>query len=80
MSDLPDALDVEPNNQKQQAQMLATPVAVNGRINAPKDLDFFRFKSERDQRLTLGARPPIRLPVGRVADTDGCRRQCPATQ
>lgn len=53
VSDLPDVHEAEPNDAPAQAATLPVPGAVNGRIDAPKDVDHFRFRPDRDQRLVL---------------------------
>lgn len=52
VSDLPDALDAEPNDALTNAQAVTLPLVINGRIGAAKDVDRFRFKSDKDQKLT----------------------------
>jgi hypothetical protein len=41
---LPECLDKEPNNQPANAQAVALPIIVNGRIDQPGDWDVFRFE------------------------------------
>jgi hypothetical protein len=41
---LPERLDKEPNNQSAQAQQVAIPVLVNGRMDQPDDADVFCFE------------------------------------
>ena len=52
-SDLPDFSEAEPNNTREQATTVSVPAALNAQIGAAKDIDFFKFKSERDQRLAV---------------------------
>ena len=52
-SDLPDTLESEPNNTREQANTLTLPIAVNARIEGANDVDVYRFKPERDQRLVV---------------------------
>jgi len=41
---LPECIETEPNNSQATAQAIVAPVIVNGRINAPGDVDVFRFE------------------------------------
>jgi hypothetical protein len=45
-SHLPEVLEQEPNNSSDSAQKVAFPVIINGRIDAPGDVDVFRFEAE----------------------------------
>ncbi len=51
IGDLPELFETEPNNTLEQANMVEVPVTINGHINPVKDVDVFRFKSDRDQHL-----------------------------
>ena len=51
VSNLADFLEKEPNNVTNKANIVTIPVAVNARISEEKDVDIFRFKVNRDQRL-----------------------------
>ncbi|MHB8524375.1 MAG: PPC domain-containing protein [Limisphaerales bacterium] len=51
VSDLPEIMENEPNNETNQANAVSIPVVVNGRINGEKDVDVFRFKVGKDTRL-----------------------------
>ncbi|MCI0744861.1 MAG: hypothetical protein L0Y58_05580 [Verrucomicrobia subdivision 3 bacterium] len=51
VQDFPNSLETEPNNETNQANSLNIPVVINGRIGEPKDLDRFKFKSDKDQKL-----------------------------
>ncbi|MBI3417334.1 MAG: PPC domain-containing protein [Verrucomicrobia bacterium] len=51
VSDLPDFLETEPNNATNNANAVKLPVAINGRLTGEKDVDVFKFKVDRDQRL-----------------------------
>lgn len=42
----PECLDTEPNDRGENAQPLALPVIVNGRIDRPGDVDVFRFEGK----------------------------------
>ena len=45
--------ETEPNDQLYQAQMVTTPVIVEGRIARLTDVDFFRFHAQTDERLAF---------------------------
>ena len=51
VSDLPELLEVEPNNDAPNAQSVALPVMVNGRIDSPGDWDVFEFEGKAGQRI-----------------------------
>jgi len=51
VSDLPDFTEVEPNNTTDKVNVVTIPVAINGRISPAKDIDRFKFKSDKDQKL-----------------------------
>jgi hypothetical protein len=67
MGEIPEAVETEPNDDPAQAQLLTTPGMVFGRIlapgteanaraggpMAPKDVDHFRFRAAKQQRLIL---------------------------
>jgi hypothetical protein len=53
VGDLPEQSEAEPNNTTDKANALSAPIALNGRIGMPGDLDTFRFKSPADQRWTI---------------------------
>jgi hypothetical protein len=48
---LPEILEKEPNNRKENAQRVALPVIVNGRIARPGDADVFRFDGRADEEI-----------------------------
>ena len=50
---VPQAVELEPNNQREQAQMVAAGVQLNGKIDAGTDIDFFCFSAEKGQRLVF---------------------------
>ena len=52
-SDLPDYREAEPNNSKEEANIVRPPVAIQGHLDKAGDADLFRFKPDRDQRLVL---------------------------
>jgi hypothetical protein len=51
VQDLPDFLETEPNNTTDKVNTVSIPVAINGKIKEPKDIDRFKFKSSKDQKL-----------------------------
>ncbi len=51
VSDLPDFIESEPNNTTDKVNVVTIPVVINGRIAPEKDIDRFKFKSDRDQKL-----------------------------
>lgn len=51
VSDLPDFLEVEPNNTTDKVNTISIPVVINGRIGGGKDIDRFKFKAAQDQKL-----------------------------
>jgi hypothetical protein len=51
VSDLPDAAEAEPNDALTNAQSVTLSLVINGRIGAAKDVDRFRFKSDKDQKI-----------------------------
>ncbi|MCC6127177.1 MAG: PPC domain-containing protein [Pirellulales bacterium] len=48
---LPECREIEPNNAPAAAQSVALPIVVNGRIDAPGDLDIFRFEGRAGQKI-----------------------------
>ena len=48
---LPEVLEKEPNNRKENAQRVTLPVIVNGRIAQPGDWDVFRFDGRAGQEI-----------------------------
>lgn len=44
MDTLPEVVDREPNDTPEEARNLGTPITINGRIDKPGDVDFFRFE------------------------------------
>lgn len=53
VGDLPEAGEAEPNNAAEKAGRIDFPVTVNGRIDAPGDVDYFTFKAEAQQPLVM---------------------------
>ena len=50
---LPEAVEKEPNNLPSGAQAVESPVVVNGRIEAPGDVDCYRFKGRRGEVVSV---------------------------
>jgi hypothetical protein len=48
---LPETLEKEPNNRKENAQRVTLPVIVNGRIDQPGDWDVFRFNGHAGEEI-----------------------------
>src|ERR1035438_8123936 len=48
---LPEVLEKEPNNRKENAQRVTLPVIVNGRIDQPGDWDVFRFDGRAGEEI-----------------------------
>lgn len=53
VDELPDVMEQEPNSTIGQAQSLATPVIVNGRIDSPADVDIFAVEGQASARLVV---------------------------
>lgn len=76
--DVADAADVaeqEPNDTSAQAQPVAFPATVNGRIGRPGDVDRFAFPAKKNERFNfqmraVGLRSPMAARL-RVEDTNG---------
>ena len=51
--DTPEAMEVEPNDAKEQAHKLHWPVVVNGRIDTPGDVDLFSIAVAEKQRVIV---------------------------
>jgi len=67
--DLPNSLEVEPNDAVAQATVAgAAPLAANGIIEKEGDVDFFRFTAKKGQQLDVRvyARKPLRSPLDPV--------------
>jgi len=76
--DVADAADVaeqEPNDTSAQAQPVAFPATVNGRIGRPGDVDRFAFPAKKNERFNFQMRAVVlRSPMAarlRVEDTNG---------
>ena len=52
-SDLPQMREQEPNDKLEQAQTLVVPVGVSGRIDKPRDVDYFVFQGKKGQPITF---------------------------
>lgn len=46
IGEAPEFLEAEPNDTVEQANVVALPVTINGRVGAPNDVDTFKFKVE----------------------------------
>ncbi|MFN0021270.1 MAG: PPC domain-containing protein [Pirellulaceae bacterium] len=67
--DLPNALEVEPNDALAQASPgSAAPCALNGIIDKPGDVDYFKFSAKAGQQFDIRvyARKPLRSPLDSV--------------
>ena len=53
IGDEPEVIEVEPNNDPVQAQLVPIPSVVNGRIQAAEDVDYYKFKVEAGQEVTF---------------------------
>src|SRR5439155_12621806 len=53
VGDLPEVMEREPNDTRKQAMPVSVPVTVNGKIDRPGDVDSYRFKVSKGQRLIL---------------------------
>lgn len=53
IGNLPEISESEPNDQKDKAQNIASPVIINGRIQTVGDKDFFRFEGKKDQTVSI---------------------------
>ncbi len=51
VTDLPQSFDAEPNTSITHANAVSLPAAINGRIQAAKDYDAYRFHAEKGQRF-----------------------------
>lgn len=75
ISQYPHIDEREPNNSFDRAQLVELPAAITGRIDAPGDIDCFKFMAKRDQVMVFdvyAARSASSLePVLAVHDADG---------
>ena len=51
VSDYADFAESEPNNAIKEANAVNVPVVINARVGADKDIDRYKFKSDKDQKL-----------------------------
>ena len=51
VQDFPNFTEAEPNDDTNKANAVTVPVAINGKMGAAKDVDRFKFKSDKDQKL-----------------------------
>jgi hypothetical protein len=51
--DLPEASEAEPNDETAQAQLISSPVTMNGRVDRSGDRDVFRFHAAAGSKLAL---------------------------
>jgi hypothetical protein len=51
LSAFPTSAEIEPNDRASQAQRLFLPAIVNGKINTPGDIDYFRFTVGKENKL-----------------------------
>lgn len=63
--DLPESVEAEPNDDRQQAGLLTFPITVNARFQQPQDADWYRIRLEARQKVQLEiiAHRFIRSPV-----------------
>lgn len=52
-SDLPEGLEQEPNNTREQAQRLTLPCAISGQFNPTNDRDLFVFTAKKGEKYTI---------------------------
>ena len=55
VQDTPDFQETEPNDTADKANVVSIPIVVNGKINAAKDVDRFKFKAPADQKIVCAA-------------------------
>jgi hypothetical protein len=53
VGDLPEKIETEPNDNRQQAELLKWPVTVNGRMNRKADQDWYRVQVKAGQKLVF---------------------------
>lgn len=51
VGEAPEFAEKEPNNNTNRANVVSIPVSINGRLDQGNDVDYYRFKSTREQRL-----------------------------
>jgi len=52
-SDFPQVMEVEPNDQHDQAQRIEVPCCVTGAFSAPKDIDHYVFSAKKGEKFTI---------------------------
>lgn len=55
VGDIAETVEVEPNNYVSEVEKIEQPVVINGRSNAPGDVDYFSFTAKAGQRITVAA-------------------------
>jgi hypothetical protein len=53
VSDWPEVIEKEPNNEPAQAQQVTLPVVINGRIDQAADVDHYVFPAKKGQRIFI---------------------------
>ena len=53
VDDLPECLEIEPNDIYEQAQPVELPILVNGKIQQPGDVDYFSFEGKEGDELAV---------------------------
>ncbi len=53
VGDLPEVVEREPNDRREQAMPITPPVTINGRLDHPGDVDSYRLKVTKGQRLVM---------------------------
>ncbi|HXG49641.1 MAG TPA: PPC domain-containing protein, partial [Methylomirabilota bacterium] len=51
VQDFPDLAEAEPNDIPDKANSVTAPVVINGRIGQAGDVDYFKFKPDKDQKI-----------------------------
>jgi len=51
VQEVPNFIETEPNNDTNKANAVTVPAAINGKIATTKDVDQFKFKLDKDQKL-----------------------------
>jgi hypothetical protein len=69
VSDLPSAVEVEPNDTLETATLVPTkvPATLNGVLGKPGDVDWFAFELEKDQKLSIQG---LTRTIGSAADLE----------
>ena len=53
VGDIPETLEIEPNNEFETATEITSPALINGRSNQAADVDFFKFNATAGQRIIV---------------------------